>query len=111
MNPWKRLHDDFNALNEAEDEIARERVPAAHCYAYVTYSESGEIGCWVEDVQSESLVARFDFAASEAGLALGCPQGITPKDYLLSRLVVDLRENGSEHLHGRWRSMLRRSAV
>jgi hypothetical protein len=98
MNPWKKLHNDFDALKEAEDGIARERVPAAHCYAYVTFSESGEVGCWVEDVPSESLGARFDLAASEAGLALGCPQGTPPKDYWLSRMVLDLRENGSEHL-------------
>jgi hypothetical protein len=32
------LNPDFNALKEAEDGIARERVPAAHCYAYVTYT-------------------------------------------------------------------------
>jgi hypothetical protein len=98
MNPWKKLHNDFNALKEAEDGIARERVPVTHCYAYVTYSESGEVGCWVEDVPSESLGARFDLAASEAGLALGCPQGTPPEDYWLSRLSLDLRENGSEHL-------------
>jgi hypothetical protein len=98
MNPWRNFHNDFNALKEAEDGIARERVPVAHCYAYVTYSESGEVGCWVEDVPSESLGARFALAASGAGLALGCPQGTPPIDYLLSRLVLDLRENGSEHL-------------
>jgi len=95
---WKQLHNDFNALKEAEDGIARERVPAAHCYAYVIYSESGEVGCWVEDVPSESLGARFALAASEAGIALGCPQGTPPEDYWLSRLSLDLRENGSEHL-------------
>jgi len=98
MNPWKKLHNEFNELKEAEDRIVRERVPVKHCYAYVAKSESGELGCWVEDVQSESLGARFALAASEAGLALGCPQGAPPVDYLLFRLVLDLRENGSEHL-------------
>jgi hypothetical protein len=35
MNPWKKLHNEFKALMEEEDRIARERVPAARCYAYV----------------------------------------------------------------------------
>jgi hypothetical protein len=50
MNPWTKLREDFNALMEAEDRIVLERLPLAPCYGYVTYGESGEVGCWVEDV-------------------------------------------------------------
>jgi hypothetical protein len=35
MNPWKRLHNDFSALKEAEDGIVRERIAVTHGYAYV----------------------------------------------------------------------------
>ena len=51
---WKQLHNDFNALKEAEDGIARERVPAAHCYAYVTYSAGVKIRArWIDSNVAE----------------------------------------------------------
>jgi hypothetical protein len=48
MNPWKELHHDFHALKEAEDWIARERVPAAHCLCV----------CWRSRHRQEEQLGR-----------------------------------------------------
>src|SRR5579862_544026 len=71
MNPWKRLHDEFNALMQEEDRIVEQRGLKDWCYAYVTDRESGEFGGWVASITTEHLNARFELLATEAGIELG----------------------------------------
>jgi hypothetical protein len=49
MNPWEKLHNDFNALKEAEDGIVRERVPAAHGLCVCWRSRHRREGCHFKD--------------------------------------------------------------
>ena len=44
MNPWKKLHNDFNALKEAEDWIARARVAVAQQMGFKSYSQAKRRG-------------------------------------------------------------------
>ena len=95
---WKQLHNDFHALKEAEDRIVQQREGTDYCYAYVTVLESGELGRWIEGT-TESLQVRFESLATDAGIALRPPPGISPLEYLLHRLVLNLRANKSPFIH------------
>jgi antitoxin component HigA of HigAB toxin-antitoxin module len=99
MNPWKRLHSEFKALMEEEDRIVRERGLKDWFHGAVTNGESGEFGCWsFASSATESLQARFELLATEAGIALGSPPTTSSQFYWLHRLFADLRANKSQHL-------------
>jgi hypothetical protein len=99
MNPWKRFHNEFKALLEEEDRIVRQRELRDRLNGTVIYQESGEFGSWsLAGGATESLKARFELLATEAGIALGSPPGIVPHVYWLDGLFVDLRENKSQHI-------------
>jgi hypothetical protein len=98
MNPWKRFHDDFKALSEEEDEIVGQRRSCDFCHAYLTYPESGEFACWVESYATEGLQARLELIATQAGIALGPPQGMTPLAHWIHSLSRDLRASNSDHI-------------
>jgi hypothetical protein len=99
MNPWKRFHNEFKALMEEEDTIVRERGLRGWFHGSVIYEESGECGSWSFDsITTESLQARFEVIAAEAGLALGSPPGALPHIYWLHRLFADLRAHQSQHI-------------
>jgi len=99
MDPWKRLHNEFKALMEVEDRSVRERELRDRFHGHVMYGESGKFGSWtLAGSPTESLQARFELLATEAGIALSSPPGTSPLDYWLHRLFVDLREIKSQHL-------------
>jgi hypothetical protein len=99
MDPWKRFHNEFKALMEEEDRIVRQRELGDWFHGTVIYGESGEFGSWsFARSATESLQARFELLATEAGIALGSPPGIVPHVYWLDSLFVDLRENKSQHI-------------
>jgi hypothetical protein len=99
MNPWKRFYDDFSALMEEEDRIVRQRGLRGWFYGTVIYGESEEFGLWsFASSATESLQARFELLAAEAGIALGSPAGTPPHFYWLDRLFVDLRANHSQYI-------------
>jgi hypothetical protein len=99
MDPWKRLHNEFKALMEEEDRIVRQRELRDWFHATVIYEEFGEFGWWsFANSATESLQARFELLATEAGIALNSPPGTVPRDYWLHRLFVDLRANNSQHI-------------
>jgi hypothetical protein len=99
MNPWNRFHNEFKFLMEEEDTIVRERGLRGWFHGSVIYEESREFGSWSFDsITTESLQARFDVVAAEAGIALGSPPGTLPGVYWLDRLFADLRANKSQHI-------------
>jgi hypothetical protein len=98
MNPWKQLGDKFKALMEEEDLLARERISGERCYAYVACGQSGE-SSWAEGFATESLQARFELVAMEAGIALECPRGTSPQTYWLNRLFLELSATDSNFSH------------
>jgi hypothetical protein len=99
MNPWKRFRNEFKALMEEEDRIVRQRELGDRFYALVLYRESGEFGSWsFAGSATESLQARFELLATEAGIALSSPPGTLPHVYWLHCLFEDLRANNSPHI-------------
>jgi len=99
MNPWKRFQSEFEALRAEEDRIVQERGLRDWFHGDVIYGESGEFGSWsLAGSATESLQARFELLATEAGIALGSPAGTLPHVYWLHRLFVDLRANKSRHI-------------
>lgn len=99
MDLWKRFHNDFKALMEEEDRIVRQRELRDRFHVDVIYEESEEFGSWsFSSSATESLQARFELLAAEAGIALGSPSGTSPHVYWLHRLFVDLRANNSQHI-------------
>ncbi len=99
MNPWNRFHNEFKVLMEEEDTIVRERGLRGWFHGSVIYEESREFGSWsFASITTESLQARFDVVAAEAGIALGSPPGAMPGAYWLDRLFADLRANKSQHI-------------
>jgi hypothetical protein len=94
--PWQKSYGDFRALMEEEDRILQ-RGSQEHCYANVICRESGEFDGWVEGTATESLHARFVLAATQAGIALGSPSGISPDIYWLHHLFLDLQANDSAY--------------
>jgi hypothetical protein len=107
MNPWKNIYNEFKALMDEEDRIVQQRVPQECGYAYVTYKDPGEFNAWVEGIASESLLARLELLATEAGIALGCPPGILPHTHWFHSLFLDLRANNSDLLRGSSRRRVR----
>lgn len=95
MDPWKRLHHEFNELMEEENRIVQQRGLSDRCYAYVTGLESGTFDYLLESIPSESLQVRFARLATEAGIALGSPPGTPPLTYWIHRLFLDLSANNS----------------
>jgi hypothetical protein len=96
MNPWKKFQNDFKALMDEEDRIVQQRQPKEWLYAYFTFQDSGELGsCSILNNTSESLLARFELLATEAGLALGSPPGTSPLEYWLHCLFLELRASDS----------------
>lgn len=96
---WQRLHTEFIALIEEEQNIVQHLMGGDRLYAYFAYREPGEFGsCWRAGITSESLAARFDLLATKGGIALGAPKGISPLTYWLDCLLLDLRANKSGHL-------------
>jgi len=95
---WKKRYSGFEALMEAEDLIVRERVPVTRCYGYVTFGEAGEVDCWLEDIPTEDLGARFELVATQSGLALGCPPGTSPIKFWFHHLFLHLSAIESNHL-------------
>ncbi len=84
---------------EEEDRIVRQRELGDWFHGDVTYGESGEFGSWsFASSTTESLQARFELLATEAGIALSSPPGTLPHVYWLHRLFVDLRANKSPHI-------------
>jgi hypothetical protein len=99
MDLWKRFYNDFKALMEEEDRIVRQRELRDWFHVDVIYEESGEFGSWsFASSATESLKARFELLATEAGIALGSPPETSPYIYWLHRLFIDLRANNSQHL-------------
>lgn len=98
MNPWKRFHNEFKALMEEEDRIVQQRAVRDCCYAYVTNPDSGEFGCWLENIPSESLQAEYELLATEAGRALCSPVGTLPLRHWHHGLFLDLREGKSSFI-------------
>ena len=99
INPWKGLHHEFTAWMEEEDRIVPQRTAEDRLYGYFTYQDSGEFGgCWWEGITTESLEARFGLLATEGGIALGAPTGISPQKYWLDCLLLHLRANQSHHV-------------
>jgi hypothetical protein len=98
MNPWKKIHDDFQKLKEEEDHIVRQRVRQDFSNAYVSYGESGEVECWIQSMATEGLQAGFESVGTEAGLALGPPLATAPLKYWFQQLFLNLRANNSDHI-------------
>jgi len=96
MNTWKKIHDEFKALMEDEDEIVRQRESGECGYAYITVGEAGEFEGWIEGITTERLQARFETLATEAGIALGASAGTPPITYWLRGLYLDLRASSSD---------------
>jgi hypothetical protein len=99
MDPWKRFHNEFRALMDEEDRVVRQRELRDWFHGEVIYQESGEFGSWsFASSATESLQARFELLATEAGIALISPPGTSPQVYWLDRLFADLRGNHSAHI-------------
>jgi hypothetical protein len=73
---WKGLRDGFTALMNEEERLVRGREQAECLHAFFTNRELGECeAAWFGGGTSESLLARFELLATEAGIALGLPAG------------------------------------
>jgi hypothetical protein len=92
------FHQRFWALKEEEDRIIQQGGAQERCRAYLTWVPGEELGGWVEVAASESLEARFELLAMEAGLALRPPTGTSPLNHFLKSLYLDLRASHSSHL-------------
>jgi len=95
MNPWKKIYNEFKALMDEENQIVQQLGSQDCCYAYVTDQGPGKFNAWVENVASESLRARLEWRATEAGIALGSPPGVLPQIYWFHNVFLDLRANNS----------------
>jgi hypothetical protein len=96
---WLEFHHDFTALMNEEDRLFPNH-PKDCLSAIVTYEHHDEYGRWALRPSTESLRARFDLKATEAGIALGLPGIASPMDFWLHRLYRFLREGKSSFLSG-----------
>jgi hypothetical protein len=97
MNPWKKLHNEFKALMEEEDRIVQQREARDYCHLHFTH-RSGMFDGWVEGSTTDSLQARFELLAAEAGVALGAPAGTAAHKYWLQSVFLGLRAKGSSQV-------------
>lgn len=97
---WKDFHDKFKALVDEELKVAPHNVRDRWLRAYVgDRGKNTEIGSWwLSAGLNEGFQARFDVAATRAGVALGPTQGTNPRDYWLHKVFTHLLKRPSDLL-------------